>query len=89
MNAADPIGLLAMDCPADEYEAEITRLVPQVVDAKSLEDLVREVHALFAGQFDSQTTGPVDAYEDLARALWQLREGGGVVQRSVGTDHER
>ena len=77
VNAADPIGLLAMDCPPDEYGPEIPIIAARVLDASSETDLRRSVHKIFVDWFDLSTAGPEATYEDLARTLWQLRSRDG------------
>jgi len=44
VDEADPIGLLAMGCPEDEYSAEIGTIVPRVSKASGPDDVRRILH---------------------------------------------
>jgi hypothetical protein len=71
VDEADPIGLLATGCPADEYSAEIGTIVPRVSKALDPAEVRRIVHEEFVRWFDAGTAGPEDAYESLAKRLWE------------------
>jgi hypothetical protein len=73
VNAADPIGLLAIECPADEYDPEISRIIPCLAKANSLQDLHEQVYAIFVQMFDGKTAGPFAAYAQIASELWNVR----------------
>jgi hypothetical protein len=74
VDEADPIGLLAMGCPADEYSAEIGTIVPRVSKAVDPADVRRIVHEEFVRWFDAGIAGPEDAYELVAQRVWDAVE---------------
>ena len=66
----DPIGLLEGGAPADEYSPEIGTIVPRVVHAQSVEEVVTVLHEEFLRWFGEGTAGPRQAYEAPARQIW-------------------
>ena len=70
IDEADPIGLLAMGSPADEYSSEIGTIVTRVSKASSPLEVRRIVHEEFVRWFDAGIAGPEDAYEALAAQVW-------------------
>lgn len=81
IDAADPIGLLRIGAPPDEYEPEIGTIVPRVAAARSQREVQEAVHGEFARWFGTDIAGPVDSYDEPARAIWdavlQFRRQGG------------
>ncbi len=71
VDEADPIGLLAMGCPADEYSSEIGSIVPRVANASDPGEVRRIVHEEFVSWFDAGTAGPEEAYDSLANRVWE------------------
>jgi hypothetical protein len=74
--AADPLGLLAMGCPPEEYAPEVVQIIPHVDRAESIEALRTKVHEVFVSMFDADIAGPPESYTGLAGALWALRSPG-------------
>ena len=74
VNLADPLGLLAMGCPPDEYDSETTLITARVVRCTSEADLCADVWGIFVRQFDLSTAGSKEHYGALAAALWKLRD---------------
>jgi hypothetical protein len=70
INEADPIGLLQMGAPADEYAPEIWTIVPRVADAQGPDQVADVLHSEFLRWFGEGTAGPRDAYEVPARQIW-------------------
>jgi hypothetical protein len=68
---ADPIGLLAMGSPADEYSCEVGTIVPRVSKASSLLEVRRIVHEEFVRWFGTEMAGAEDWYEPLAAQVWE------------------
>jgi hypothetical protein len=79
VDEADPISLLAIGCPADEYSAEIDTIVPQVSKASGPGEVRQIVHEEFVRWFDARIAGPEEAYELLSQRIWlaviQFRAG--------------
>ncbi len=70
----DPIGLLALGCPADEYAPEIERIAQRLTTAKalSLETVQTILYETFAEFFDRELAGSKDRYREAAREIVQL-----------------
>jgi hypothetical protein len=71
VDEADPIGLLALGSPADEYSLEIDTIVPRVSKASGPGEVRRIVHEEFVRWFDAGIAGPEEAYESLAQRVWE------------------
>jgi hypothetical protein len=68
----DPIGLAAAGAPKDEYEPEVSTIIPRLKDADSAEDVRRIVHQEFLHWFDGEgTAGPESAYSGIAKEIWE------------------
>lgn len=74
LNRFDPIGLLEIGCPEDEYEPEMGGVLSAMRTASDVRQLQREVFSVFAQKFDQAMAGRFDRWEDLASELWALRE---------------
>lgn len=76
INKHDPIGLLDIGAPEDEYEAEIKTIIVQLdhnMTEQQIHDLVYEE---FLRWFeDDSTTGPKEAYKKLATDIheWMIK----------------
>lgn len=70
VNEADPIGLLEIGAPTDEYSPEIGTIVPRIANAQRLDDVTDVLHEEFLRWFGADTAGPRDAYEVPARRIW-------------------
>ena len=68
--AADPIRLLAVGAPDDEYDAEVSTIVPRVTRARNLAEAHRIVHEEFVRWFGLDIAGSFAAYEVPAQAIW-------------------
>lgn len=67
----DPMGLAATGCPKDEYETEVSTIIPRLKDATTVEDVRRIVHEEFLRWFDDEeNAGPESAYSGLAQDIW-------------------
>ena len=71
IDEADPIGLLEMGCPEDEYSPEIGTVVPRVSRASDPAEVRRILHEEFLRWFGEGTAGPEEAYEAPALRIWQ------------------
>jgi hypothetical protein len=69
VDRADPIGLLAMGCPGDEYVPEVETIVPRLKTAKSLQDVQAILHEEFVRWFGE--AGPLESYQAAAGDVWQ------------------
>jgi hypothetical protein len=71
IDAADPVGLLRLGSPSEEYEPELGTIVPRVAKAVDLAAVRRIVHAEFSRWFDHECAGPPTAYSALAERIWR------------------
>jgi len=72
INKHDPIGLLSLGAPEDEYEPEVKTIIVQLDTNKTSE---LQIHDLIYREFlrwfdDESTAGPKDAYKDLAKDIF-------------------
>jgi len=77
VNRLDPIGLLALNSPPDEYEPEMRSIVAKLVryrSAPSVEELQSLLHTTFAEMFDPTMAGQATKYRDAAAAIAALWE---------------
>jgi hypothetical protein len=71
VDTADPIGLLEIGAPSDEYEPEVGTIVPRVAKAADFAEVHRIVHDEFKRWFGTDTAGPIANYDSPAREIWQ------------------
>jgi hypothetical protein len=69
---ADPIRLIAIGAPDDEYDVEVSAILPRLREATSPSDVHRIVHEEFARWFGADTAGPPEIYA----AVSEERSGG-------------
>jgi len=66
-----PIGLAAAGAPKDEYEPEVSTIIPRLKDANSADEVRRIVHQEFLHWFGGEeTAGPELAYNNIANEIW-------------------
>ncbi len=51
VDKADPIGLLGMCCPADEYDSEIEIIFARIRKGMSADEIAKVIHAVFFEMF--------------------------------------
>ena len=51
VDKADPIGLLGMCCPADEYDFEIEIIFARIRKGMSADEIAKVIHAVFLEMF--------------------------------------
>ena len=71
INDADPIGLLSIGCPQNEYEPEVGTVLPRLRGAHSAEAVQRILHEEFCHWFSDEMAGPLDLYAAPAEAIWR------------------
>ena len=71
INETDPIGLLEIGAPSDEYAPEIGTVVPRLASVRRLDDVTAVLHEEFSRWFGDDTAGPRHAYEASARRIWE------------------
>jgi hypothetical protein len=68
IDEADPIGLLALGCPPDEYAPEVEAIVPRVSKASGPSEVRQIVHEEFVQSYGTGT--PEESFEALSQAIW-------------------
>jgi hypothetical protein len=72
LREADPIGLIAMGAPHDEYEPEVSTLLPRLHEANAAGDVQRIIHEEFVRWFDADIAGPISGYADVSERIWRV-----------------
>ncbi len=73
LNNEDPIGLQAAGCPKDEYDPEISSILPKIDSCNTVEEMQEMIHKEFVSLFDDSTAGPVERYKKIAEQIFKLR----------------
>jgi hypothetical protein len=71
LREADPMGLIAMGAPTDEYDPEVSTILPRLHEAKAAVDVQRIVHEEFVRWFDADLVGPLTDYAEVAEKIWE------------------
>lgn len=71
LREADPLGLIAMGAPDDEYEPEVSTVLPRLHEALAVDDVRRIVHEEFVRWFGADLAGPAEHYAAAAQAIWR------------------
>lgn len=77
LSHSDPIGLIAIGFPPDEYVPEAEHIyegLSTIGDQEALQDLM---YGVFVRMFDASLAGPRTAYEEPARNFWHRCRGRG------------
>lgn len=70
LNHHDPIRLLAVGAPEDEYDLERSVIGAKLVHCCSVDDVQTMVYDVFCEYFGADTAGARDSYVPLAEHLW-------------------
>jgi hypothetical protein len=80
INEADPIGLLGIGAPTDEYAPEIRTVLPRLGTVQCLDDVTNVLYEEFVRWFDDGIAGRRESYEAPAQLIWaaalEYRKGG-------------
>jgi hypothetical protein len=68
---ADPINLLALGAPGDEYDGEVEAILPRLATARSVEEVRSIVRGEFVRRFGEDVAGPPERYETAAGGIWR------------------
>lgn len=80
----DPYGLLAMNCPEDEFDREILAVVYQVERIKSSADAAHALSRVFSSAFGRKGFTPEDCGDPGEKLYNVLREAGFIKNRDGG-----
>ncbi len=70
VDQADPIALLEIGCPDDEYDPEIRRILDYVMDCSDTNSLSERIYQTFVQMFDQGIAGPSETYQPIAQAIF-------------------
>jgi hypothetical protein len=70
LREADPIGLIAIGAPDDEYDPEVSTILPRLRETNTVVDVQRIVHEEFVRWFGADIAGPLTDYADVAERIW-------------------
>lgn len=67
---ADPIGLISMGAPKDEYDTEVKEIIARIDTCKSTTDLQELIYGIFVKMFDEKIAGRRETYQNLAGRIF-------------------
>ena len=70
IDRADPIHLLAIGAPDNEYEPEIRDITSRVGECVIAEEMQLLLHEVFTKWFDARIAGPQELYRAPAEVIW-------------------
>ena len=71
LREADPIRLIVIGAPDDEYDPEVSTILPRLCEAKSPDDVQRIVHEEFAHWFGAEIAGSAAQYAAVSKNIWE------------------
>ncbi|MCS7074815.1 MAG: hypothetical protein NZ108_10150 [Bacteroidia bacterium] len=71
INEIDPVGLIDLGCPQDEYEPEIKNFLPKL-HGKSRSEIQEIVYKVFSNMFDEEAGENDERYAEIAERLYRL-----------------
>jgi len=72
LREADPIRLIAIGAPEDEYDLEVSTILPRLREARSAAEVQKIMHEEFVRWFDADTAGPIALYARVAEKIWEV-----------------
>ena len=72
VRAVDPMHLIAIGAPDDEYDPEISTILPRLRGATSATDVQRIVHEEFLHWFGADIAGPSETYAAVSEEVWNV-----------------
>jgi hypothetical protein len=69
INKSDPIGLLDMGTPKDEYESEIRQIAAGLDKCNNENDVTELVYGIFVKMFDEEIAGDKGKYKQIAKII--------------------
>jgi hypothetical protein len=70
LREADPIGLIAIGAPDDEYAPEVSTILPRLREANAAVEVQRIVHEECVRWFGADLVGPLTDYAEVAEKIW-------------------
>jgi len=78
-NEADPLGLIKMGAPPDEYVSEIEAAMYRIDEMKDIKTTRVVLHDVFSTMFDKHYAGTEGTYTALAALLFAYLRGEGLI----------
>ncbi|MBI2361053.1 MAG: hypothetical protein HYV04_19475 [Deltaproteobacteria bacterium] len=72
LREADPIRLIVIGAPDDEYDPEVSTILPRLREAKSSDDVQRIVYEEFAHWLGAEIAGPATDYAGVSGDIWAV-----------------
>jgi hypothetical protein len=69
---ADPVNLLALGAPGDEYDGEVGVILTELDAARSELEVRTIVRGEFVRRFGEEVAGPPQRYDEAAAAIWRV-----------------
>ena len=70
LREADPIRLITIGAQDDEYDPEVSTILPRLCEAPSAADVRKIIHEEFVHWFDADIAGPIAHYAEVAEKIW-------------------
>lgn len=74
VNEVDPIGLISIYCPDDEYDPEVNNILKLIPNSETLPQLADMIHNVFIKWFDAEMAKDYAMFERIAVLIWNKRE---------------
>jgi uncharacterized protein YigA (DUF484 family) len=74
LRAADPVGLIAMGVPDNEYAPGVDTILPRLRDASGVDQVLRIVHEELARGLGPDAARLAENYADAAQRVWRAWE---------------
>ena len=68
----DPMGFISGGSPQDEYDTEVSKILPALKDCKSVHDIQNVIIRVFEEQFDVKA---ISGFNDIANEIYQIYYG--------------
>lgn len=72
LREADPIRLITIGAPDDEYDPEVSTILPRLREAHSTADVQQIIYEEFVYWFDADIAGPSTHYAEVAEKIWEV-----------------
>lgn len=79
LNKHDPMGLIRMGAPEDEYNPEVEEIMDVARKSHDVDEFIDYVHEIFINWFTETDAGPRDRYISLSKDLYELFKEEGVI----------
>ena len=72
LREADPIRLITIGAPDDEYDPEVSTILPRLREAHAVANVQQIIHEEFVHWFDADIAGPITHYAEVAEKIWRV-----------------